>query len=547
MKKIIVLLVASLLCTTACEKDDLKLVNPNDPSLGSLSSEDGLKSFALGILEKPFGVLNSLEGGGNSAFMIAVAHHSIMGDDMYMPWGNWGVRWSAIYESVTLPNGSVNQHTLYPGISQQEFIQANNSRAAGEVNSFKYEWIAAYQTIGQCNYLLDALQGSIAFSGNADTKKKTLQAWALWWKGYMYSRIGSIYLAGLIVDEFGTTNAQYVDRNSIIAEATENFDAASAILATLDRDGDYDNIMNSIVMSFNDRSNIVSPETWVRMINTYKARNILVNKKIQDMTDADWTAVQNLAQNGMTAADNTFNLGMTPDGVNDLADSFWHPAWLSNIGYGWWFVSERLIQEYKPGDERYTRAYDLLSIPEVNKRNRGLNFGTEHYFVNIEDGGMFATADGTGLWPIGPTYEENELMLAEAKLRKSAPDIAGGLTHVDNVRNFQNAGLTPVSGVVNDLAAAREEFRKERRVALALRGLSFYDARRWNVTAPTSQGGGRSDAHIMVPANLYDPESDGLPGVYPCQIVYNYMDYWDLPADELDFNKPIEGSANVKN
>ena len=51
---------------------------------------------------------------------------------------------------------------------------------------------------------------------------------------------------------------------------------------------------------------------------------------------------------------------------------------------------------------------------------------------------------------------------------------------------------------------------------------------------------------IVVPANIYDPESDGAPDAYPCFLDYNYMDYWDVPADEFDLNKPLEGSAMIK-
>ncbi|HEY9046804.1 MAG TPA: RagB/SusD family nutrient uptake outer membrane protein [Ohtaekwangia sp.] len=544
MKKLHILIVTGLfLFGTSCQKDDLNLVNPNDPSLGSLSTEDGLKAYALGLLEKAVGDRNSL---AISPFIIAVGHHNIMGDDMYTPWGNWGWRWSALYNTIKInATGDVYQHTLYPGESQKEFMQANNSRAAGDVNSFKYEWYAAYQTIGQCNALLAALDKTVSFSGDAEVKQNTLKAWAYWWKGFMYSRIGSIYLGGLIVDEFGATNGNYIDRTLIIDEATSNFDKAAALLVNISSgNADYEGIMKAIIASFNNNTAVVQPDMWIRAINSYKARNILVNKKISEMETSDWDAIAALAQKGLQSTDNVFTLGMTADGKNDFVEGFYHPYWLDNSANGWWFVSERLIQEYLPGDKRLDKAFSLLETPEVNKRNRGWNFGTRYQFVDIEEGGLFATAQGKGQWPLGPTYEENELMLAEAKLRKG--DLTG-LEHVDNVRSFQGAGLSAVNGTSLTLDEALEQFRKERRAALALRGLSFYDARRWGVTAPLSAGGGRSDAMIVIPSNIYDPDGDGAPDAYSCTIDYNYMDYWDLPADELDFNEPLEGSVSVHN
>lgn len=533
---------------TSCDKDDLVLLNPNDPALATLQSEAGIKSFALGLLEKPLGGRNTLES-GTSALFTAWGHHLIMGDDIYIPWGNWGWRWSALYTKIRLPNGVEHQHTLYPGIDQQEFIQGNNSLSAGELNSFKYEWVAAYWTIGQCNALLTALENDITYSGDPVTSKKTLQAWAYWWKGYMYSRVGSMYLAGLIMDNFGQGNNQYVTRQEVITEANENFDAAEAILATLSADETYTAIMESIVMTFNNNTSVVTPPMWIRAINSYKARNILVNTKVADMTVTEWNNIIALANAGVQANDNVFEFGMSTDGLNDLAAGFYHPFWLNNTSAGWWFVSERLIQEFDPTDARLATNFTFNASPanwKINVRNRGWNFGTRYDYVDIEEGGAFSTADGSGTLALSPTYEETQLMLAEAKIR-SGSDINGGLAHVDAVRDFQGAGIPDVSGTGLTQAQATEQMRRERRCALALRGLSFYDARRWGVTAPESAGGGRADAMIIVPFSIYDPESDGLPGIYPCYVEYNYMDYWDLPADELDFNIPAAGSPPVNN
>ncbi|MFM8832962.1 MAG: RagB/SusD family nutrient uptake outer membrane protein, partial [Cytophagales bacterium] len=409
----------------------------------------------------------------------------------------------------------------------------------------KYEWYSAYLTIGQCNALLEALDKQIQFSGNAATKKATLQAWALWWKGFMYSRVGSIYLGGLIVDKFGVNNGNYVDRNAIITEANKNLDAASALLATITPgDADYSSLLASLVPNFNGSSSI-SAANWIRMINTMKARNLLVNKKISEMTTTDWNSIISLCNSGLSASDSPFNYGMSPDGNNDLAFNFWHSYYLSNVDIDWIRVSERLVQEFKAGDQRRNKYfYPHPDGASPAFRNRGWTFATTWAFKNIEDGGTLATGANRGLWPISPTYEENQLMLAEAKIRLNQLD--AGLVHVDNVRSFQGAGIAAVSGTGLNAANALEEFRRERRAALALRGIAFYDARRWGVIDKQSAGGGRANANVLVPANIYDPEGDGQPGVYPCFIEYDYVGYFDLPANELDFNKPLEGSIAVK-
>ena len=538
MKKIILLSV--LVFSVACQKEQLRLTNPNAPGPASIYSEEGAKAFALGIYEKAFGW--ALDGW----LLIALSYHSALGDEIYIPWANFYERWAQQYSKIRLPNGQEYQHTSMPGVSQKERLQSFNTTSAGS-SVFLWEWCGAYFSIGQANKLLEVLNDPtkpIEFSGNAITKINTLKAWGLWWKGYMYSRLGSMYLSGIIVSELGEINSNYVDRTLIIDEATKNFDAAIELLNNLAPDDDYNETMLAIVPNFNDNFKIVTPGAWIRMINTYKARNILVNKKRHELSGSDWNEIQTLASNGLHDNDNIFTLGMSLNRSSDLSLDF-HPYVRCNDGWTYWLASERLIQEYKPGDVRLTKNFHILSEPYVNVRDRGWIFGGFYGFVNIEEGGSYATSGAKGQWPISPTYEENELILAEASIMGG--DIEEGLSKIDIVRSFQNSGLSPVAGTGMNQSQALEELRRERRTALALRGLAFYDARRWMVTAPESSSGGRSDAMIVIPANVYDPENDGVPASYPCYIEYNYMDYWDVPANELDFNTPKPGSASVKN
>lgn len=529
-----------LILALACQKEQLRLINPNAPGPASVYSEEGINAFGLGMYEKAFGW--ALDGW----LLIALSYHSAMGDEIYIPWSNFDERWIQQYSKVRLPNGQEYQHTVKPGVSQKEYLQPLNTTARFS-SVFVWEWFGAYFSIGQANKLLEILNdpsNPISFSGNAITKTNTLKAWALWWKGYMYSRVGSMYLSGLIVNELGEVNGNYVDRALIIDEATRNFDEAISLLNNLTPDDDYNDTMLAIVPSFSDNFKVVTPDMWIRMINTYKARNILVNKKRNELTNSDWNEIQTLASKGLREDDHIFTLGMSLNQTSDLALDF-HPLVRCNDGMTWWLTSERLIQDYKPGDARLLRDFHILDEPYVNVRDRGWIFGGFYGFTNIEDGGSFATISAQGQWPISPTYEENELMMAEASIVNNATD--EGLARIDIVRDFQNSGLPHVAGTGMNLTQSLEELRRERRTALALRGLAFYDARRWMITAPEGLNGGRSDAMIVVPANVYDPEGDGLPASYPCYLEYNYMDYWDVPANEVDYNTPKPGSASVKN
>jgi hypothetical protein len=131
------------------------------------------------------------------------------------------------------------------------------------------------------------------------------------------------------------------------------------------------------------------------------------------------------------------------------------------------------------------------------------------------------------------SYEENALMLAEANIRLG--NIDAGLAYIDAVRSYLGAGLAPVSGTGLTLAQALKELVSERRVALVFRGLSYYDNRRWGWTYDISQGGG-SFGNVVYYQSLTVPNKN-------VTISYNFMDYWDVPADESVLN----GGVPIKN
>jgi hypothetical protein len=124
-------------------------------------------------------------------------------------------------------------------------------------------------------------------------------------------------------------------------------------------------------------------------------------------------------------------------------------------------------------------------------------------------------------------------MKAEAKIYTG--DIEGGLGIIDNVRTAQGAGLTAVKGTGLTLAQAKEELRTERRCALAFRGLSFYDARRWGII---EKGSSRTGCILIDKSGKINTN---------VTIRYNFLDYWDVPANELAYNPAGPGSAPTTN
>lgn len=526
-----------------CDKDSLLIPNPNLPTpQGSLATEGGLISFALGIDNRQLGYVTN--SGTINLFAITLTNHSIMGDEQFSPYGNWGFRWTNQVYSTTISGGSPILNPF--GVTQYQSLIGFNSRQGADLNAFLFEWFWAYNYISQANALLTALENpDLSFSGDAATKKGILKAWALWWKGYAYSRLGSMYIAGTIVNSAGTTNGDFVNSAGLMTEANKVLTECEATLSGLTINDTYVAMYKSITPSYNLQNNTIGPDEWKRIINTLKARNLMANKKVSAMTAADWQQVITFSNNGIKATDDVFRQGYNADGNNDVVAAFYHPFWLIGGSAQFTFVSERLIQEYKTGDARLTRDWqepDPNDWYPPNIRSRGLQFGTRFAPVEIEDGGSFSTAIGAlATLTIAGSWEENELNKAEALFYTN--QIEEGLKIVDAIRTAQGAGIAAVAGTGLTQAEAIQELRRERRVALFMRGTAFYDARRWGRTAPLAQGGGRTDAVVYLPASL----NGGADGPKACTLDYRYVDYFDVPQNELDFNPPSDISAPVKN
>jgi hypothetical protein len=544
MKKFIIILSVALIAATGCSKNDLNLINPNSPTPQSaLPTQTGIEALTLGIWSK-------VGTSGNNWLTYASVAHSIMGDEQWASVGNFGWRYTDQVNTITLP---APYNTVVPnifGVTQQVQLQSLNTLVSTNLNSnniFVYEWNLGYLVNGEANNLLQALTTNTAISA---TEQTVLQAVAYWWKGFAYSRLGSMYLSGVINNAIdGTTSNTYVPHAALITEANADFNKAIALLQTLPAPaaGDtYSTVMKIVNPNFTLYP--TNRDMFIREIYTYLARNYMVNLKVAAATATDWQAIQTLATKGMVQGDVGYSLGMDPSGT-DLSGSQQHVfEWGDYPSMpGWTYMSERLAQDFKPGDSRFTKGVITLTTAKtvVNNTSRGIQFGTRYVAQLIEAGGYWATFNHSGYQSFGCSWEENALMLAETNIRTGS--IETGLGYVDQVRTGQGAALPAVKGTGLNLANALEELRKERRIGLYLRGVAFYDARRWGVTAPASSGGGRANCNVVVPNNLLGNASATGFTVLACFMDYNYMDYWDVPATEFSYNVPSAGSAAIAN
>lgn len=541
----IVLLSACLLgAVTAC-KEQLDIKNPNQPTTGSAETESGVIALAQGgVYVNGFRQYKYPFDGVSGYFWTgAVGFHDIMGDIIGVEAANQFLNQIGAPDYVLLDDGTKVLNPNAPN-EQIKMIREINQNANAGQNTLYYEWAYMYAMNSAMNSVIE-ISNKTAFTGNAAAKKNTLQAWAYWWKGYAYSRIGSIYYAGLINNASSGTNPNYVSKEKIIEEANTNLDKAATLLGGLTAGADYQVVMAQLIPAFNQvgKGGVPTPDMWKRNINTLKARNLLVNTPTKNMTAAQWNQILTLTNDGIKSTDNVFTGRANENGdFISATNGAIAPKATGDPGGGITYkVSERLIQDFKPGDKRLQNNFRQRTTPWIGNSDRGNSFNTRYELL---DGGaglagvVVLSSKSVGQYELylAGTYDENELMKAEALINTGK--IEDGLLLIDAIRTMQGAGLAKVAGTSLTLDAAKEELRRERRVVLAFRGISFYDARRWGVIDDVSKGGGRKNAVVVDKAGKLNTKAT---------INYNFLDYWDVPDNELAYNKPADGSAPVKN
>lgn len=427
-------------------------------------------------------------------------------------------------------------------------MRISNARDKRSNNPFYYEWTYMYALNNACNNVLSIVDG-ISYTGDAETKKNTIKAWCYFWKGLAYSKIGSLYYSGLISNSTIGASNKYLIHDSIIAEANKNLDQASSLVTAVTKPDVYASVLGQLLPKFLQQGlgGVLTQTMFVHNVNTLKARNLLANKKATAMTTADWAALLTLTTNGIQPGEFIFTARTTASNGFFTAGAGSVAAKTTGDPSSTTFtISERVIQDYKAGDKRFANNFQL-QLDDAGKPKPYLNqvggFTYSTRWSLVSGGkGLPGVQTLSNLTPgqyelaIAGSYEENDLMKAESKIYSG--DIEGGLKSIDAVRTYLGAGLAPVAGTGLTQAQALEELRRERRVALMLRGLSFYDARRWGVIYDVAAGGGRKGAVVLTSTGVLNTNAT---------INYNFLDYWDVPADEFELNVPAAGSAPVKN
>jgi hypothetical protein len=538
------------IANTSCKKQ-LQVGDPNDPTVvANVSNETGLIALAAGGV-----YINGFTNGdgwlGNSYFSLPYGYMELMADNLGADASNnqittVGQPTYFIHDNGTkVTNGS-------PSVS---ILRSYNVLGGSGNNPLYFQWQNMYALNAACNEIL-RLARPIKFGGDATSRLNTINAWCYFWKGYAYSQIGSIYYSGLIQDS-GTnvTNAHYVPKDSILDRSNYYLNLAATTISGITSASDFSTILGQLIPAACqvDHGGVPSATEWLHNINTLLARNIMLNKlspfvngdpnatiaksSTGNMTTADWNQVLTLATNGIQEGDIVFsatstatNTIFTATGGNAAAETTG-----GNIS-STFKISVRYVQNFKAGDKRLIQNFRGGSV------YNNPFYGTPYNIVDsLQQSDTHVYVLGNKLVGqyevyIAGSYEENALMLAEANIRLG--NIDPGLAFVDAERDYQGAGVTHVSGTGLSLADAMKELTSERRVALIYRGLSFYDARRWGWIYDISNGGGQYGQMLYNANGTWDTN---------VTVNYNFMDYWDIPADETQLNPPDATSSAILN
>jgi hypothetical protein len=541
--------------TMSCKKQ-LDVGNPNAPTLGqNVNDLNGLIAFAKGGVYFN-GFRDGLGWLGDSYFNLPWTYHELMGDNLVGGEGsNNQTTTMGVPDYIILDDAS---KLTNPSPQVSVIRTFNNRSATGEANNaLYYEWLSMYNMNAAMNTVLDQADKLSADGKLNDNQLKTIQAWAHYWKGFAYSAIGTMYYGGVIVDEVFGSSSDYVSHDAVLAAANAQFDQAVSALGS--SNGDYTDVLGSLIPAHCQvgKGGVLSPDDWKATINTLKARNILLNHlspfvngnpsatisgaSISPMSSGDWATVKSLTDAGIGSGSLVFT-GRTVE-----TNSFFSATGGSVAAYVTGKntvtgekISERLLQNFDPADLRLTTNFDTLT----NFTN-AYSFSTRWSLLDAHGSTWPNNVYAYGTRDIGEyelflsgSYEENALMNAEARIQTG--DIDGGVAIINAVRTSMGAGLADLPNGLT-LAQALTALVKERRVALAFRGLSFFDLRRWGWTYDVSKGGGAYNQIFVFKG------ASGLDVNTHCTVSYNYMDYWDVPGDETELNPAVSGSEFIKN
>lgn len=412
----------------------VKLANSLDDSTvaasEALSSKEGIKAAITGL-------------------------YTAMQDDSYYGTNYWSVG--------ELLGGNITSMTLDNQNFVTHLVNADNTKV-------RATWNQIYKAINNANYIIEAapLLNDAAFNkGDAEAEARCLRA-LFYFDLLRYfggSPLGYSKPGGVGVPLWLTPTKQLKDatpkprstEQEVFAQIRSDLDFAIATLSPSSPDGK----VNSIIAK------------------GLKARVLLYQERWDDAEKLAGEAIggtESMQYGGLSPIygdlwlkknqkpESLWELQYSLQNPNSIAKSFYPFVWMGNItgGQQVYTISNSLILAHEAGDVRQ-RVNAANSIPPINL---SIPDNTPLKFTRLQGD------DNVMLIRLAELY----LIRAEARIKKTNPDIPGAITCINFIRSRAQLPNTTAT-TPDELMLAVE---KERRIEFAFEGHIWFDMRRYN-------------------------------------------------------------------
>lgn len=465
---------AAVFAVSAC--NDLEVTNPNNPDVTrALASANDVKNIAVSTVNSWYLASTYYEG----LLMLCVTADSCTGN-----FGNFGMRFN----------------NLEPRIAYE------NNSAGGDREATNQPWNRNYSTLGAANDVLRAFGSGVALPTAAETAK--YKALAQFTQAASLTNLALMFDRAFVVDEtFDATAGAPVlqDYKAVSAATVTKWNAV--IAATAGKSETYTSTELPLVGTLTSSRLNRMANTMAALLLAYTPRNAA------EAATVDWAKVAAYADKGIGtgSAGAGFDFVVTGDNQN------WYSYWVYyGSAHSYVRTDQRLINRMDASipvkfngtvvprgtspDARYLKDY-CVKLPVIGDPLRGIYMQSPFYHCRYEAHAL--TQPTAARTPVPYMLAaESDLVLAEALIRKSSPDLATAATLI----NISRVGRGTLSAATAGDGAATllGYIDYERDVELMMtNGWELYRARHIDRLQPGTF------RHLPIPAK--ELETLGLP------------------------------------
>lgn len=432
---------------TGCE--DLDVVNENDPNFSQVVSSPEDVETVAGSLYNTIFEGEHLASGVEP--MLATA-----ADHVTCSWGNFAMR----DMSFEPRNNAWNNAPTY---SNQGY------------NKYSYDkW---YSAIGSATDVMTAINGGMVIITNGVDNTTRTKAFAKFAFGLAYGNLALVYDKAHVVDDVKSAEGT-------LEAALPYEEVAAAAIAYLEEALELSNTTFTIPSGWLGTANDVSNVDFKKIINTSAARILAyLPRNTAELNEVDWAKVQAYADAGITADWNVIMDGYVR-WYFEAGDYLTFTGWGRTDMYVVHLMEPSLPQHWDdvasfphpaepadPLDNRLETDFNYLSSNDF-RPDRG------YYHYSCYRGSRYDEVYVAGVGP-KPTVmlAENDMLRAEARARKAAPDLAGAAAIINAGTRVTRGGLAPVAA---NLTAIVDAIHHERHVEMFTTGmgLQFFEMRK---------------------------------------------------------------------